>query len=79
MITDIQLKELIDYLRGSCKSLDGGVRELFDIDGDDLTEEQLQEIDNEIFHCSQCGWWYEIAEESGKDDSDLICNDCADE
>lgn len=79
MITKDQTTELIEYLHGSCKSLDEGCQDLFEQDSEVLTADQLQEIDNEIFRCSQCGWWYEIAEESGKDESDLICNNCADE
>lgn len=76
-LTNEQVDELIAHLQGSCKSLDEGCQDMFEKDEDVLTSEQLLRIDQEIFHCATCGWWYEISEESGSDESDLICNDCA--
>lgn len=78
-VTNEQVDELIAYLQGSCKSLDEGCNDVFEQDEDVLTMEQIERIDQEIFKCAGCGWWYETAEESGSDDSDLICNNCAEE
>ena len=79
-INNEQLQELIAYLQGSCKSLDEACQDMFEQDsGDCLTTEQLEEIDQEIFNCTQCGWWFELAEESESEDGEMICNGCADE
>lgn len=46
-----------------------------------LTDEQAQDkdfcagVDSVAFCCDQCGWWYEIGEQS-EDDGDQICEDC---
>jgi hypothetical protein len=79
MITQEQLIELKDYLQGGCKSTDEAMNDLFELTEDDLTQEQIEEISEEIFQCSTCGWWHEMAEESGTDESELICNDCAED
>lgn len=77
MITQIQLTELKDYLQGSCNSTDEAMYTLFGLSEDDLTKEQIEDIWGDIFQCSACGWWYEMSEESGTDESELICNNCA--
>lgn len=48
-----------------------------DMDEDDLTTDDLSNIDNEVFNCSKCGWWCEISEESGDEDGELTCTDCS--
>ena len=77
MITTEELEELIQELEGSCKSLYQTIESLLGKDEDELTIEQLEEIDSRIFHCAECGLWYSIDNESGSDPSELICNDCA--
>jgi len=79
MITDNQLWQLIEYLTGSCVTVDEAMNDLFELSEDDITEGQEDVLNQEIFKCAQCGWWYEFAEESGADDSDLICLECAEE
>lgn len=46
-----------------------------DIELDDFTIEELYLIDENIFHCDQCGWWF-CTEECAQDE---ICYDCRDE
>ena len=74
---NFSVEQLISELQGTCKTIQEFLPE--GMEEDDLTEEDLQEIDNEVFLCSVCGWWYEICEESGSDESELICNDCSEE
>lgn len=78
-ISKLQLDELIEYLKGSCMTTDEAMNNLFELSEDDLTSEQVEELWGEIFKCSTCGWWCEISEESGIDESELICNDCSEE
>ena len=35
-----------------------------------------QQLDDELFNCEQCGWWYEIAEMGDSDDGSLVCENC---
>lgn len=79
MITQEQLYQLINYLKGSCITTDEAMNDLFELSEDDLKSEQIDELWGEIFKYSTCGWWCEMAEESGIDDSELICNDCAED
>ena len=34
------------------------------------------ELDNQIFLCDSCGWWYEIHE---RNDTGVFCQDCSEE
>ena len=77
MEEETRIQTLIDYLQGTCKSLGEGCNDL-EIDEEDLTDDELEELDLQIFNCSQCGWWSEICEDSGTGEGEFICNDCAD-
>jgi hypothetical protein len=56
-----QLEQLVDYLQGTCLSLWEATREVFDVDQDDIENEMelCDFIDDRIFLCRECGWWYE--------------------
>jgi hypothetical protein len=58
-LSDEQLDQLIEYLRGTANSLSDGLRAigLEDLDETELHEDTLKRIDDEIFVCEQCGWW----------------------
>ena len=61
------VNELIASLRGTCKSI-------YDFhDEHDLSLEEFQMIDDEIFNCDVCGWWCEISEMG---DEQSVCDDC---
>jgi hypothetical protein len=67
--------EIIEDLRGTCKSME---EVLDNYNREDLRDnmEFLGYLDNEIFRCDCCRWWCEISEESGVGDGELVCNDC---
>lgn len=71
-----KLNELIEYLQGSCKTLQEGLNDIFgeDFDEDQLTEEDHQFIDDSIFNCETCGWWYEVAD-STEDNNCISCTE----
>jgi len=77
MINSEQFEELKGYLQGSCLTTEEAMNDLFKLSEDDLTEKQVEELWEDYFKCSNCGWWHETYEESGIDESELICNDCA--
>lgn len=46
---------------------------------EDLTEEDHNSIDNEIFRCDQCDWWFEDSDHYYNDNEEYyedICTDC---
>ena len=57
------IQEKIDELQGTCNS----------IDMDEWTFEELEVLDEQIFQCDTCSWWFEVGEMS--EDSN-VCNDC---
>jgi len=75
-MASIKLNELITYLQGTCKTLSEATEEIHDdLTEDDLTDEDKAIIDQEIFQCADCSWWYEVAEMSG-DEDETICSNC---
>ncbi len=75
MITNEQVDELIDYLRGTCKTLNEGTQDLFEKDEEILSQSNLEKIDNEIFRCEQCDWWFDDSELNDNKGSNF-CDDC---
>jgi len=73
------INELIDYLQGTCKSLEEGCQEVFGISSDELTVKETNDLDMAIFLCEECGWWFEISEMSDELNGEQICNDCHNE
>lgn len=70
------LWERIAYdLSGTCQMLSAV---LDDYDALDLENHQpfLEYLDNEIFLCDGCGWWYPISEMS---ETQAYCNNCVEE
>ena len=62
------INDIIQSLLGTCQTADD-VCETYDIE---LTEEDWKQIDDEIFRCECCMWWYEIGEQQ----EDGNCEDC---
>jgi len=82
-IPDDKMNELVEYLQGSCKSLEDGLRTVLDDDGADMNSmslEDCRELDDKIFNCEICNWWCDVGNTSSKqpdDDDRLICTQCA--
>lgn len=58
------ISEVIDDLRGTCQHFDP----------EPYTIEELEELDQEVFECDQCGWWCDIDEMV---EDEHTCLDCA--
>ena len=71
------VESIIDGLRGTLKSL-AEVCEDHNIDEDELNINELDEIDQNVFCCDGCGWWYETGEEEWID-TIRYCRHCADD
>lgn len=63
--------EVVDELRGTCKSL-------HDVMDCEEQEDQriLQTIDDNLFCCNTCEWWCGFDEESNEEG---VCDDCCDD
>ncbi len=66
------VQRVIQYLTGTCKSLDEALQELYGVDDEVLTEADHEEIDGEIFRCSTCDWWFAVEEMADEGE----CEDC---
>jgi hypothetical protein len=75
-LTDAQMEELCNHLRGSCGSLEGALLSLFGMEQNGLTHEDEAEFDSMLFLCSICGWWCDT-EGLSNDDGNQECEDCA--
>lgn len=42
---------------------------------EDLTKDELDRIDEEIFLCHACGWWCST-DECNEDEGESLCDDC---
>lgn len=66
--------DLIFNLQGTCDSIDSLV------DFSELSDEEISKIDDSIFDCSRCGWWYDNGEEASHDVcGERICENCWEE
>ena len=62
---DFNIHTLIEDLQGTCHSINDHLPD--GMDEDDLTMDELDHIDQEIFLCAECGWWCEVSESNDKD------------
>lgn len=78
VFTSAQIFELIEFLTGSCDTLDEGISSVLgeDYSESDLSKSNLEQIDGEIFLCDLCGWWYEV-EEKTEHHGDAVCESCS--
>lgn len=67
---NFDVQKLVEDLQGTCKQLEEALPEEMELN--DLTEEDHEFIDNEIFLCETCGWWCEISEQT----MEGSCRDC---
>lgn len=69
-----KIEEFVEYMRGSSNSLNQGL-DTFEIDEDELTADDYNYIDSEIFECEECNWWCSQDERS-EDEGGNTCQDC---
>lgn len=75
---NINLQSMVDTLQGTCDTMQGALDDLYpDMDESELTVEDWQFIENEIFLCATCGWWHEVCEMSEEDEGEQVCSHCS--
>lgn len=72
-----EIEEIVDYLNGSCNTLDEACQFILgdEFDAMSLSKEEMEYIDERIFKCYDCDWWFESHEESEEEPG--CCIDCA--
>lgn len=74
VLTNSQILEIIDELLGTCGNLQDALEEI-GIDPSKVSAVSYSTIDEHIFRCDNCGWWYE-SHENNDYDGDSFCNEC---
>lgn len=78
-LTTDQIDELAEELRGTVSSINYTLEDLFNIDSFfDLDDDTLRQIDEIVFECEHCGWWYSTDEED-EYDGYAMCSSCAED
>ena len=67
------MKEVIDYLQGTCHSLDYGLC-MCGKEFDDITAAEWSLLEDEIFQCEECSWWCPLGEAA--DGYETVCDEC---
>jgi len=70
MSTSDIFQKIVEEYQGTCNSLSEDDSDW--LEGQDL----FDELDQNIFECNCCGWWFEICEQAESDAGEYICNDC---
>lgn len=70
---NFDVEELVQDLTGTCQTIQHFLPE--GMEESDLTEQDHEHIDSEIFNCHVCGWWCEQGESREQDGED-VCADC---
>jgi len=85
-LTDEQINEIVDYIQGSCKTLDEAVHDITEGEADGIDEvsnwrELCDTVDRTHFLCVQCGWWSEAGDyaEVQENPNGDVCSDCGPE
>ena len=73
-----EYQKIIDGLNGTC---DGLHSHLDRVGREDLADNETftAMLDDQIFECSECGWWCEQGEANDIGTGEDACNDCANE
>lgn len=87
ILTQAEISEVLEYLQGSCHSIEHALDVVTDGEINDLSqlanEDELHnEVERMMFLCVQCGWWAEAgdyAEVQPNDGNGDICTDCGPE
>jgi len=56
-------QELVDYLLGSCYTIEDALVAVLEVESLDELENELEVlelIDRQIFRCEQCDWWWSV-------------------
>lgn len=71
-----RVQKLADDLIGTCQSL-GEACESAGFKPDDLSNDELAELDSLVLECERCNWWCETGDcDASQKSGDVACSDC---
>lgn len=74
---------LIGLAEKAAKELQGTCKAIYDLgqEFEDASNEQAfcNRLDELIFECQKCNWWFEQSEMANRKDDDWICIECTDD
>lgn len=68
-----EIEDLVENLRGTISAMSSACE---DLGIDELTQEEIEFIDNEIMCCANCGWWVETSDMKTSENDEQVCSDC---
>jgi hypothetical protein len=74
-LTPLIADAIIDGLNGSCNSIEQECA-FWDIDPIEFMDKYSEQLDNTIFNCESCGWWFDVGEHAESESSGWICQNC---
>jgi hypothetical protein len=78
-LSDEQVEKVVNELQGTCmQSIDDVVRNSLEVDPSELTQEDYKAIEEHIFECFICGWWFEDSERT-EVNGEQCCRQCAED
>ena len=77
-LTNQQINDIADILQGSCLSLEDGICAVLGDDAtvDDLDLDDYYALDEVVFLCASCNWWYEAGYWNSEKTDENYCLDC---
>ncbi len=76
-------QHLIALADKAASELEGTCKAIYDLgpEFEDASNEQAfcNRLDELVFECQICNWWYEQSQMAVRDDEEWICQECTDE
>lgn len=74
---DFDPQKIVDCLQGTIGTIQEALDHYYpEMDEDELTTDDHQVLDNEIFECTECGWWCEVSQSTESADGENVCDEC---
>lgn len=78
-LTDEQVNKIASRLYGSCLSLDEVIEDETGLTFGELDYEDCLAIDDLVFECQACNWWFGSSEYSDKVTHENYCESCGED
>lgn len=77
-VKDKDFWAMAEYLQGSCKILSSACK-AHGFEEKDLSDSQLEDLDNYIIECPVCGWWVDAGDMTCDSVGNDMCYQCLEE
>lgn len=79
VLTKEQIQVVIDYLEGTCETLDKVIFDTLGIEEEHIENDSefYELLDSQIYNCPCCGWWVEAgASQYSENEGEEVCENC---